>query len=60
MDALVEIWDTLEIPYKIPEVYANPNQPNIDKQKAILHTPCVKIPQINLSQKGIIIHFFFS
>eukprot|EP00494_Astrolonche_serrata_P005936 UN05953 len=51
VDALVEVWDTLKIPYKIPEVYANPNQPNIDKNSPIVHTPYVEVPQISQKKK---------
>jgi len=42
-DALVEVWETLEIPYVIPSAYKNPNQPNIDKLNPVLHTPYIEI-----------------
>lgn len=40
-EAMVEVWDFYKIPYAIPALYANPNQPNIDKVQPVTHTPWV-------------------
>jgi len=40
VDCLVETWETLKIPYEIPEAYNNCNI-NVDKTKPVRHTPWI-------------------
>jgi len=40
VSALVETWDTLNIPYQVPEAYNNCNV-NVDQMKPVTHTPWV-------------------
>merc|ERR1719471_1607760 len=47
VDAVEEVWNYLEIPRTIPEIYANPNQPNIDKVRPALHTPWVEVETVS-------------
>jgi len=41
VNAVEEVWDYLQIPRTVPALYANPNQPNIDKVNPVMHTPYI-------------------
>lgn len=47
VQAVEEVWNYLEIPRTIPQIYANPNQPNIDKIRPALHTPWVEVETVS-------------
>merc|ERR1719361_3302798 len=50
VNAVEEVWNFLHIPRAIPDIYANPNQPNIDKVQPALHTPWVEVETVSTPQ----------
>ena len=50
VNAVEEVWEYLQISRTVPALYANPNQPNIDKVNPAMHTPYIPedkpLPQV--------------